>query len=54
MVTQLRIKDELGKKIKKISEEKERSLNGQIEYILKMYIKDYEKINGEIKIKEEQ
>lgn len=51
MQTQLRLKEETAKKIKHIAEIKERSLNGQIEYILKQYIQDYEKINGEIKEK---
>ena len=50
MTTQLRIKDETAEKIKFIAEEKERSFNGQIEYILKQYIKDYERINGKIEL----
>lgn len=52
-ITQLRIKDETANKLKKIAEEKERSFNQQVEYIVKKYIEDYERINGEIKIKED-
>ena len=52
--TQLRLKEITANKIKIIAEEKERSLNAQIEYILKEYIKDYEKINGKIELPEEE
>lgn len=50
MITTLRLKDATYDKISFIAKEKERSINQQIEYILKEYIKDYEKINGEIKV----
>ena len=50
--TEIRIKDITAMKLKKIAEEKERSFNQQIEYIAKKYIEDYERVNGEIKIKE--
>ena len=52
--TQLRLKENTADKIKIIAEEKERSLNSQIEYILKEYIKDYEKINGKIELPQEE
>lgn len=48
--TQLRITSESYKKIKVISKQKERSVNGQIVYILEQFIHDYEKINGKIDI----
>lgn len=48
MTTQLRLKDKPAEKIKKIAELNHRSFNGQIEFIIDMYIKDYEKVNGEI------
>lgn len=38
----VRIPTELNEKIKKISEEENRSKNQQIEYILKEYVKKYE------------
>ena len=37
----VRIPEELNEKIKKISEEENRSKNQQIEYILKEYVKKY-------------
>lgn len=46
----LRIKEDDYEKIQKIAEENDRSMNKQIERIIKNAIKDYEKINGEIKI----
>lgn len=46
--TQLRVKEESYAKIKVIANEKERSINKQINYILEQYLKDYEKINGKI------
>lgn len=49
VATQLRIKDTSFKKIKYIAEEQGRSANKQICYILEQFIKDYEKVNGEIK-----
>lgn len=48
MTTQLRLKDDIANKVKAIAQFKERSFNQQIEYILKLYIADYEKINGKI------
>lgn len=53
MTTQLRLKDEIGKKVKEIAKYKERSFNQQIEYILKLYIADYEKINGKIEVEKD-
>lgn len=46
----LRLKDEQYKKITEVSNKNERSINKQIEYILKQFIIDYEKVNGKIEI----
>lgn len=51
-VFQLRLNDEVDNKLKFIAENQQRSKNKQIEYIINMFVKDYEKVNGEIKIKE--
>lgn len=48
--TQIRLPDETFYKLKGIAEIQARSLNGQIKFILEQYIKDYEKINGTIKM----
>ena len=47
----LRLDNETYSKIQYISDDNSRSINGQIDFIIKSYIKDYEKIKGEIKIK---
>lgn len=52
--TQLRIKEKTYEKIRKIAEEKERSINKQINFIVEQYINDYEKINGKIEIEEKK
>lgn len=44
----LRISEELLEKIKYIAEENKRSANKEIEYILELYVKKYEKENGKI------
>ena len=44
----LRIDETLNEKLIKFSVEEGRSKNKQIEYILKEYIKSYEKANGTI------
>lgn len=41
----LRINEDLHKKLSLIAEEKERSINSQIIYIIKKYIEEYEKNN---------
>ena len=51
--TQLRIKSATYEKVKSIADEKERSINKQINYIIEQYIKDYEKINGKIEVEKE-
>lgn len=48
IATQLRIKDTSFSKLKFIAEEQRRSANKQICFILEQFIRDYEKINGEI------
>lgn len=48
----LRINDKTHKKLIEICKNSKRSLNGQIDFILESYIKDYEKLTGEIKIKD--
>ena len=40
--TQLRIEEELWKKLKKLALEEERSINGEINYIIKKYIENKE------------
>lgn len=52
--TTLRIKEKEYAKIQKIAEIQERSINKQIEFILYQFIKEYEKVNGKIKIEEEE
>ena len=52
--TQLRIKTSTYKKVKKIAKTNERSINKQIIFIIEQYIKDYEKVNGQIELKEEE
>ena len=51
MATTLRIDEELYEKIVKLANMEERSINSQMLYIFKKYIEEYEKENGEIKIK---
>lgn len=46
----LRLEPNLSKKIKELAKVNDRSFKGQIENILKNYIAQYEKENGEIKI----
>lgn len=52
--TQIRISDITALKIKYIANEKSRSLNEQLNHIIKEYIKDFERINGKIEIKEKE
>ncbi len=49
----MRIDDELFEKLKIISETNSRSINKQIEFVLKQFISDYEKANGTISLEEE-
>ncbi len=49
----VRLKKEEKAKIEIIARENSRTLNSQIEYLVKQAIKDYEKVNREIKITEE-
>lgn len=44
----LRIDETLSAKIKVLAKENDRSYKGQIENILKKYVAEYEKANGEI------
>lgn len=46
--TGLRISEETYGKLKALSEEEGRSLNNLIEYIIKVYLADYEKAHGSI------
>lgn len=46
----LRIDEYLNEQLIRIAEEKGRSKNKQIEYILKQYVKKYEQSNGTISI----
>lgn len=47
-ITSIRLDCELMGKLKIIAEIEKRSLNMQIEYALEYYIKEYEKLHGEI------
>jgi hypothetical protein len=49
----LRIDSNTHNKLLKICETSKRSLNGQIDYIITSFIKEYEKFNGEIKIRDQ-
>lgn len=46
----LRINNELIEKIRYISKDNSRSINKEIEFIIKKYIEKYENYNGKIKI----
>jgi len=46
----VRLSIEDKKKIDVISKENSRSINGQMEFIVKQFIKKYEDINGAIKV----
>ena len=46
--TMLRLKDEMYEKIKHIAYSEHRSMNAQIEYVLSLYIEQYEIANGTI------
>ena len=46
----IRIDEVLNEKLVVIAKEEERSKNKQIEYILKEYVKRYERENGEIAV----
>lgn len=49
----VRIDEQLNDKLIKIAEDEGRSKNKQIEYILKKFVKQYEKENGDIKTDED-
>ncbi|MGW7932126.1 hypothetical protein ACWEWU_10755 [Staphylococcus xylosus] len=44
----LRLDEEIMEKLKTLSEQNSRSLNKQLEFIIKNYLNDYEKTNGVI------
>lgn len=46
----LRINELLHNKLKYIAKEEMRSFNSELEFIIKQYIKEYEKKHGEIEI----
>lgn len=46
----LRIDNNTYLKIQHIANDNSRSINGQLDYIIKSFIKDYEKVKGDIKI----
>lgn len=48
----LRIDDTLKKKLKKLAKDNDRSYRAQIENILKKYVAEYERENGEITVDE--
>ena len=54
VIFQVRLKDETDKKLKFITERQERSKNQQIEFIIKSFIQDYEKVNGPIKFESKE
>lgn len=51
--TQIRMNDESYKKLKIIAEEKQRSVNKQMNYVIEQFISDYEKVNGKIELTKE-
>ena len=46
----LRINEVLHSKLKYIAKEEMRSFNSELEFIIKQYIKEYEKKHGEIEV----
>lgn len=48
----LRLDDELYNKLKYIADKNKRSMNGQIEFLAEKCVDEFERENGEIKIKE--
>jgi len=48
----IRLKESDRDKIKYIAENNSRTLNGQIEYLIRQAIKEYERVNNEIKVSE--
>lgn len=50
----LRLEDEMHKKLQEIANQQSRSQNKQVEFIVKQFIEGYEKINGKIEIEEEK
>ncbi len=46
----LRLNTSTYAKIKKLAKENSRSINGQLEFMVKKYLQDYEQENGEIDI----
>ena len=50
----IRLEQELKDKINEIAIRNSRSMNGQIEFILKNAVEDFEKVNGKVEIKEKE
>ena len=50
----IRIEKEIKDKINEIASRNRRSMNGQIEFILKNAVDDYEKVNGRVVLEEEE
>lgn len=50
----LRIDEEIHEKMKKIAKEQMRSLNSQLEYVMKEFVKSWEKEHGKVVVKEPQ
>lgn len=50
--TMLRLPDEMYEKIRFLAYKERRSINGQIEHALDVYISSYEQEHGEIEIEE--
>ena len=48
--TQLRMDETTAEKIKEIAKRTERSMNAQINYIIKQFLNEYEKVNGKIEL----
>ena len=49
----LRLDDELREKLRHIAEQNSRSLNKEIEYLVKQYVASYEKEHGPIAVPKE-
>ena len=46
--TQLRMDEKTARKVKEIANKNERSMNAQINFIIKQFINDYENVNGKL------
>lgn len=52
--TMLRLPDELFGKIRELAYLERRSMNSEIEHVIRLYVEDYEQRHGQIKVPEEE